>query len=244
MPARPEALRDFSRAPRGAPRAAAEIGSPFQSSRSNAMNVAGISAASLRTRDSAGWSRVCIESKSSTPSREITISPSSAEWGGAGRRAGAARGSSAAAAGRSRPERELAAVVLEHAAEAVPLRLVLPAVAGRELADELRLHRRERDVRPGHSRKPSRVANLDGIWTVERVPAARCRRSWGCGSGSTARAARRSGAAADAVPRRGTTLRYDAPVRSLVDVLEPDGRRLARPRDGRRRTVETFGRSA
>ena len=45
-----------------------------------------------------------------------------------------------------RPERELAAVVLEHAAEAVPLRLVLPAVAGRQLAHELGLHRRERHV--------------------------------------------------------------------------------------------------
>jgi hypothetical protein len=33
-------------------------------------------------RLSAGWSLVCIESKSSTPSRAITISPSSAEWGG------------------------------------------------------------------------------------------------------------------------------------------------------------------
>ena len=39
-------------------------------------------AESLRTRDSAGWSRICIESKSSAPSRAITISPSSAEWGG------------------------------------------------------------------------------------------------------------------------------------------------------------------
>ena len=44
-----------------------------------------------------------------------------------------------------RPERELAAGVLEHAAEAVPLRLVLPAVALRQLAHELGLHRRERD---------------------------------------------------------------------------------------------------
>ena len=48
-----------------------------------------------------------------------------------------------------RPERELAAVVLQHPAKAVPLRLVLPALAGGELANELRLHRRERDVCPG-----------------------------------------------------------------------------------------------
>ena len=42
----------------------------------------------------------------------------------------AARGSSGAAAGRSASRAQLAAVVLEHAAEPVPLRLVLPAVAG------------------------------------------------------------------------------------------------------------------
>ena len=44
-----------------------------------------------------------------------------------------------------RPEPELAGGVLEQPAEAVPLRLVLPLVAGGQLADELRLHRRERD---------------------------------------------------------------------------------------------------
>ena len=55
----------------------------------------------LRTRLSAGCSRVCIESKSSAPSRAITISPSSAEWGGSRSPSGAARGSSGAAAARS-----------------------------------------------------------------------------------------------------------------------------------------------
>jgi hypothetical protein len=54
-------------------------GLPFQSSRSKATKVAGISAASLRTRLSAGWRRICIASKSSAPWRAITISPSSAE---------------------------------------------------------------------------------------------------------------------------------------------------------------------
>ena len=68
---------------RAAPRAGSSCtGSPSQSSTSKAMKSAGISAESLRTRLSAGWSRICIESKSSTPSRAITISPSSAEWGG------------------------------------------------------------------------------------------------------------------------------------------------------------------
>src|SRR5206468_11365924 len=49
-----------------------------------------------------------------------------------------------------RPERELAAVVLEHAAKAIPLRLVLPAVALGEGANELCFHRREGDVSAGH----------------------------------------------------------------------------------------------
>ena len=57
-------------------------GFPFQRSRSKATKVAGISADSLRTRLSAGWSRICIASKSSAPPRAMTISPSSAEWGG------------------------------------------------------------------------------------------------------------------------------------------------------------------
>ena len=58
------------------------------------------------------------------------------------------------------PERELAAVVLEHSTEAVPLRLVLPAVGRRQLRDELRLHRRKRDIGAGHreNRNPSRVS--------------------------------------------------------------------------------------
>src|SRR5256885_14251907 len=42
----------------------------------------------------------------------------------------------------STPERELAAIVLEYSAESIPLRLVLPARALRELLDEERLHRR------------------------------------------------------------------------------------------------------
>ena len=49
-----------------------------------------------------------------------------------------------------RPERKLAAVVLEDAAEPVPLRLVLPLVALGQRADELRLHRRKRNVCAGH----------------------------------------------------------------------------------------------
>ena len=56
------------------------------------MKIAGISAESFFTRLSAGWSRVDIESKSSTPSRAITISPSSAEWGGSSSPSGRSSG--------------------------------------------------------------------------------------------------------------------------------------------------------
>src|SRR5262249_15234194 len=48
------------------------------------------------------------------------------------------------------PERELLAVVLEHSAKPVPLGLVLPAVAERQLVDELRLHGWEGHVGAGH----------------------------------------------------------------------------------------------
>ena len=46
----------------------------------------------------------------------------------------------------ARPERELAAVVLEHAAKSVPLRLVLPGVPAWQLVYELCFHRRKRHV--------------------------------------------------------------------------------------------------
>ena len=49
-----------------------------------------------------------------------------------------------------RPERQLAAGVLEHSPKAVPFRLVLPAVALGQLPDELRLHRREGNVCDRH----------------------------------------------------------------------------------------------
>jgi hypothetical protein len=80
------------------------------------------------------------------PSRAITISPSTAEWAQLGE----------VAKERpllARPKRELAAVVLEDPAEPVPLRLVLPAVALRQLLDELGLHRREGDVGARHARR-------------------------------------------------------------------------------------------
>src|SRR5207302_564622 len=54
----------------------------------------------------------------------------------------------------SRPEGELAAVVLEDAPETVPFRLELPAVRVRKLFHELSLHGRERDVWSGHRAEP------------------------------------------------------------------------------------------
>src|SRR5258708_3507484 len=62
------------------------------------------------------------------------------------------------------PERDVAAVVLEHAAEAIPLRLVAPAVAGRQLVDELRLHRRERHVQAGCVH-PTSLGRTSGLWS-------------------------------------------------------------------------------
>ena len=57
-----------------------------------------------------------------------------------------------------RPEPKVAGRVLEQPAEAVPLRLVLPLVALGELADELGLHRRERDDRVEVGRPLDRLA--------------------------------------------------------------------------------------
>ena len=119
------------------------------------MKSAGISADSLRTRDSAGCSRICIESKSSTPSRAITISPSRAEWGGKQVAEGTQLGEVAEQRPAvTRPERELVAVVLQHAPEAVPFRLELPAVRVWKLLHELRFHGRKGHVWSGHRAEP------------------------------------------------------------------------------------------
>ena len=53
-----------------------------------------------------------------------------------------------------RPEGDLTAVVLEHAAKAVPLGLELPAVALGQLLDELSLHGWEGNVWSGHPAEP------------------------------------------------------------------------------------------
>src|SRR5689334_16421233 len=68
----------------------------------------------------------------------------------------------------ARPEPQPPAQVLEHPAEAVPLRLVLP-LAGRQLLDELGLHRREGEVSRRHRGSNAiGMAELDGVWNVER----------------------------------------------------------------------------
>ena len=119
--------------------------SPSQRRTSKQTNCAGISAESLFTRLSAGWSRIWRASKSSAPSRTTTISPSTAERGG--RQLAERRQLREVAQERSpvaAPQVELAVEVLGDAAEPVPLGLVLPAVALRKRVHELRLHGRER----------------------------------------------------------------------------------------------------
>ncbi len=108
------------------------------------MYSAGISAESFLILLSAGWSLSCSASKSSRPFWTITISPSSAESGGRSAPDGLELREVAQQRPRvAAPEPQAAAEVLEHAAEPVPLRLVLPAVTARQLVDELGLHRRE-----------------------------------------------------------------------------------------------------
>ena len=71
-----------------------------------------------------------MASKSIAPSISITISPSRAERGGSSSPSGAQlREVAQERTAVARPEPQLAAGVLEHAAEAVPLRLVRPALA-------------------------------------------------------------------------------------------------------------------
>jgi hypothetical protein len=107
-------------------------GFPFQSRTSNATNCAGISeAAAALDHDLAVERRVGREEIAERPElREV------------------AQQRPAVAA----PEGELAAVVLQNPAEAVPLRLVLPVAVG-QLADQLGLHRGEGDVLSGHARQ-------------------------------------------------------------------------------------------
>ena len=131
-------------------------GSPSQSSTSKTTYDAGISADSLRIRDSAGMEphlhRVEVE-------RAVAHDHDLAVERRARRQQLAERPQLREVAQQRplvpRPERELALQVLEHAAEAVPLRLVRPAVALGKLADELGLHRRERQVRTRAPPKPT-----------------------------------------------------------------------------------------
>ena len=165
----------------------------------------------------------------------------------------------------ARPERQLAAVVLQHAAEAVPLRLVLPAVAGRQLGDELGLHRREGDVWAGHLH---RKAMRRGRPRRARLHAGAPKRSRAIGFGgrpaasgtcatTASRSSRAAGASAAALRvrpllgRRGATRRLEAQLKHFDEApragLEPtrptstgqdclhDRRAAHRRRDGRRR---------
>ena len=187
------------------------------------MKIAGISAASLRTRLSAGCRRICIESKSSTPSRAITISPSSAEWGGSSSPSG--RQLREVAQQRppvARPERELAAVVLEHAAEAVPLRLVLPASpAGSSRTSSASIGGKG-TFGPGTSARLLRWASSTASGRCG-ASAVRCRRCTASTSGSTVRAGRRcSGRCTRRSRSSGASCGTKAGShRGLVDAVEP-----------------------
>src|SRR2546427_5933848 len=70
------------------------------------------------------------------------------------------------------PERQLTAVVLEHSAESVPLRLVLPALARRQRLDEERLHRRGGEGWAGRPRacRPPPAAAGPPAPTPRRTP--------------------------------------------------------------------------
>ena len=173
-PARSRSRRRGAAAPRAAASSGRSwTGSPSQSSRSNAMKIAGISADKLADaalgRMQPRLHRVEVE-------HAVARDHDLAVERGVGREQLAERRQLGEVAQEraavARPERELAAVVLEHAAEPVPLRLVLPALAGGELADELRLHRREGDVRAGHVCKATAMGELDGEWEVRRVSGA------------------------------------------------------------------------
>ena len=221
-------------APRAAPRAGARAPARRpRAARRRRRSPPGSRPTSRRMRLSAGCRRICIESKSSRPSRAITISPSSAEWGGSSSPSGAQLGEVAQQRPLvAAPERELAAVVLEHAAEAVPLRLVLPAVAVGQLADELGLHRREGDVWPGHraegySRGRAR-RRLGRSQDGRRAAAARRRPQ--ADRGDARRDGRRA-AAGCAVPRARARAPLPAAVRRVRRRARAGRRRLPRPRD-------------
>ena len=141
-------------------------GLPFQSRTSKATNCAGISADSFRI---AALGRVEPHLHRVEVETAVALDHDLAVERGVGREEVAERAQLGEVAEQRplvpAPERELAAVVLEHAAEAVPLRLVLPAVALGQLADELCLHRRERHVLSRHVREASRL----GLRAMRRV---------------------------------------------------------------------------
>ena len=105
--------------------------SSSSASRSKATNDAGVSAASRRTRDSAGWMRCSSASKSRPRSSAsgMTISPSTTQRSGS---CGQQRLDQLGEVAGERPlvaagQLDLVAVAEHDAAEAVPLRLVQPA---------------------------------------------------------------------------------------------------------------------
>ena len=137
---------------------------------SNSISCAGVDAASLRTRLSAGCSRICSASNDSTPPTGMISSPSSDEAVRRQRRDQRLHLRKIAA---ERPpglglERDLVAVAEDEAAEAVPFGLELPALAVGQRLDQLRLHRRQRErtgqaVESGHGASMVRAKQTPGI---------------------------------------------------------------------------------
>ena len=184
--------REPSRAPRGAPRSAARAParrpraagrrrrtSPGSRPRACALGSLRDGGASASRR-----SRACPPARSR--SRRRAPSPEAGAH-----RSRAARGSSAAAAGRSATTaRARRRFVSSTPAEPVPFRLVAPGarLLG-QLGDELRLHRRERNLRAqrrralhvGHVCEPIQARNLVALCAVTAVVA-------GCGGSRSASA--------------------------------------------------------
>ena len=87
----------------------------------------------------------------------------------------------------ARPQRQLAAVVLQHAAEAVPFRLVPPAALLRQVGDELGLHRRERNAGSGRVGHHTSLTTVRHPEVVTRLVLVLCAVALaGCGGGSAA----------------------------------------------------------
>src|ERR687888_614648 len=199
------------------------IGCLSQTSTSKTTNSAGISAASLRTRDSAGCSRICIESKSSTPLRAITISPSSAEWGGSSSPSGRSSGKYRSS-GRSFRDHSASSPPSFSSTPRKPSHLgsnCQPSPAGSSLTSSASIGGNG-TFGPGIGWNLQAVGELDGVWKVERVGGA-LPPLHGCVKRIYGRHGTTEFTHIPGMPFevRGLELHYRPPFNVLVDRLEP-----------------------